>query len=80
MLVMFIVTFCSLKLLLFSVLRVKMEEAMRRGVSELDVTTVMASGIPGSGKTIPSATSCLENCLQKSESALHVWSLHSEES
>ena len=28
-----------------------MEEAMRRGVSELDVTTVMASGIPGSGKT-----------------------------
>ena len=42
---------CSLKTLLFSVLRVKMEEAMRRGVSELDVTTVMASGIPGSGKT-----------------------------
>ena len=51
MIVMFIVTCCSLKLLLFSVLRVKMEEAMRRGVSELDVTTVMASGIPGSGKT-----------------------------
>ena len=48
---MFIVTCCSLKIILFSVLRVKMEEAMRRGVSELDVTTVMASGIPGSGKT-----------------------------
>ena len=41
----------SLKILLFSVLRVKIEEALRRGVSELDVTTVMASGIPGSGKT-----------------------------
>ena len=51
MLVIFIRTSCSLKLPLFSVLRVKMEEAMRRGVSELDVTTVMASGIPGSGKT-----------------------------
>ena len=51
LIVMFIVSCCSLKTLLFSVLRVKMEEAMRRGVSELDVTTVMASGIPGSGKT-----------------------------
>ena len=51
MIVMFIVTCCSLNIILFSVLRVKMEEAMRRGVSELDVTTVMASGIPGSGKT-----------------------------